>query len=537
MKYFNRYKYFSVVALLFLSVTACDDFLEEDNLSSLTDKNAFTGPEAFDQLVAASYNALRDVTRIYVLDGIGTDLYTRGGIIAGQDELNDYVNLTPSNGTVADYWNRYYHLIKATNTAITRADEIPDIDAADKSRGLAEMLVLRAYAYFNLVQQFGGVPLVLNEIRSAVTDFSRSDEAAVYTQIINDLEAAVNDLPTNASQQGRITKGAAQHLLAKVYLARGYQSFGSANDFTEAAQLAEAVIAGPYSLVSNYTDLVDVNNQPNAEEIFAVQYNGNVIESDGGNNRHQLLKFGYDVYPGMDRSNIYGRAGGGLTPTEYVFTLYDENDSRDDAIFLRVLFAVADKDGFNKGDTTIFFPKTVWTDAEKAAKPYVVFNPDEQFVPDGTSQQHFPLFFKFDDQAAPYGDNQGGRDAILFRLGETYLIAAEAYFKAGDAVKSAEMLTIIRQRAAKSGFENEFIVDPADVDIDFILDESARELIGESARWMDLKRTGKLEERLYLHNRHAQLNMAFDASIHLLRPIPQNEIDRSQRTLTQNTGY
>jgi hypothetical protein len=120
---------------------------------------------------------------------------------------------------------------------------------------------------------------------------------------------------------------------------------------------------------------------------------------------------------------------------------------------------------------------------------------------------------------------------VMMRSGEAYLIAAEAYLKSSNATTAAARLTTLRARAC--------LVTPVtagQVTLDFILDERARELIGEVNRWMDLKRTGKLIERTLLYNPHAAMNNALKAK-HLLRPIPQYEIDNTHGSITQNPDY
>ncbi len=145
------------------------------------------------------------------------------------------------------------------------------------------------------------------------------------------------------------------------------------------------------------------------------------------------------------------------------------------------------------------------------------------------------MFKKFDDPTVsftqPDQPSWGERDMVMMRSGEAYLLAAEAYLKSSNTTTAAQRLTELRTRAGLTT-----AVEPGDVTIDFILDERARELTGEVNRWMDLKRTGKLVERTLAHNPHAAFNNALNSK-HLLRPIPQTEIDNSGNSITQNEGY
>ena len=154
-----------------------------------------------------------------------------------------------------------------------------------------------------------------------------------------------------------------------------------------------------------------------------------------------------------------------------------------------------------------------------------------------------PAIKKFDDPKAAFGMSSSTRDIFLARLAETYLIAAEAYLKSGQPDKAAEKINAVRQRAAKSGAD--LSISAADVTIDFILDERARELAGEYLRWFDLKRTGTLMQRTRLYNRDIKdwYNTNVDpfagtgGAFKILRPIPASAIGFNEASIEQNPGY
>ena len=152
-----------------------------------------------------------------------------------------------------------------------------------------------------------------------------------------------------------------------------------------------------------------------------------------------------------------------------------------------------------------------------------------------------PMITKFRDPNDDYtGDSRlkkSSRDIFLFRLADTYLLAAEAYYKMGDTQKAAERINAVRRRAALPGHVADMTIQASDVDINFILDERARELTGEYNRWTDLKRTGKLIERTLAHNNLAARSNSMDSHI-LVRPIPQSVMDQTTGgNFTQNSGY
>jgi hypothetical protein len=136
-------------------------------------------------------------------------------------------------------------------------------------------------------------------------------------------------------------------------------------------------------------------------------------------------------------------------------------------------------------------------------------------------------------------------DLFLARLGETYLIAAEAYFKQNQLTVATDRINEVRRRAAMPGHEADMVITEGDIDIDFILDERARELAGEGFRWFDLKRTGKLIERTQLYN--PEIKAIFDAgndpfmgangNYKILRPIPLSAIALDAGDYPQNPAY
>jgi len=521
--------------LVMVMATSCEKFLEEENRSFLSDAIFYHDESAFDKLVAQVYLITRSASKSNTLDLMGTDIITRQDQILGTNSTNDYVNFTSENGSASGYWSQQYDIIAMANTVIDRADDIEGLSDADKTRGLAEVKFFRANAYFNLAVNFGGVPLVLHEVRTSKFDLIRTTEETIFNQVLSDLDDALAGVESVPSEYGRVSTDAVRHLKAKVLLTRGYKSYGASSDFTDAAALAETVISN-HPLVSDFEQLHAIPNQRNSEVFFAFLYGPDVVARGAGNNRHQWMKFLYDLYPGMAKSDLYQRGTGGA-PTPFWYSLFESGDERKDATVRSVIYAVVDDPnaGLVVGDTAIFFPETAWTQAQKDAVPYAVINPGDYFIPDGISEVHYPMFRKFDEPGVPYKeggkDPEGTRDTYVMRSGETRLLAAEAYFKAVDPTSAAGHINALRSRAGLTT-----MVAPGDVDLDLIMDESARELIGEVSRWQDLKRTGTLISRVLANNPHAALNNALDEH-HLLRPIPQDEIDLSEGTLDQNPGY
>jgi len=539
-------KLFVLLFAIGLFITSCDDYLEEENKSTLTIDIANLDPDTFDQLVASVYERARETTTYYesdmyyTLEDLGTDIVTRGEEVYGVDDINDYVDFNSLNSDVKVYWGNQYLVISAANVVIDNADNIQDVDADTKIIGLAEAKFFRALAYFKLVENYGGVPLVLNQVKGEDlgTVYTRATEEEVYTQIVSDLEEALAGVPDEVATYGRLTKDAVRHYMSKVLLTRGYKSFAVSTDFTKSAALAETIITN-HPLVSSFASLVSIDNQRNTEVIFSYLFGSNSVSRGWGNSKHMMYKFRFFDYPGLSRTV----KGLGAMPTPFFYSLFEDGDERAEATFTREILATEDYDAVVNGDNVIvqagelaiFFPKTAWTQTEMDAVPYVVINPDTYLKSDGVTTVHYPQFIKFEDPTIsftqPDQSSVGERDMTIMRSGEAYLIAAEAYLKLGNSTDAAARLTSLRSR---SGLTTP--LTGADIDIDFILDERARELAGEANRWMDLKRTGKLIERALLHNPHVALNNSLEEK-HLLRPIPQTEIDVTGGSIMQNTGY
>jgi len=573
-------KYLILLLLAISAVgTGCKKYIDESNPGSATDQNYYVTKTGFEDLARSNYPNLRYIAGMSNLYNLGTDTYSSLQT-TDVNALNMYnVSLNSSLPDVDNFWKQLYYTIGGTNTTLYWATQVQNMDAATLNARIGESKSLRAYCYFLLAETFGDVPLVLERTVDVSTSFTRTPESAVYNQIIKDLTEAISVLPVTTTEQGRVTRGFAQHLLSKVYLTRGYKSYGAgAADFTQAATLAEALItSGTYSLRPSYASMFDpavAGFQINTEVIFSVQYSTNVATNQVyflgkaglpsvaggtiaagtaavGNAIQQYFLWDPSVIQPIGRSVLYNRpaTSHASVPDPYFFSLFDKTrDSRYQATVWTALLAQtagsAKGNTFAVGDTVVYYPDVAFTAAQKAAKKYYVFNPDEyRATPFSGNTRTFPLFKKFRDANAAFADNGGTRDTYIFRLGETYLVAAEAYLQAGNLPKALQFFNAIRTRAAKTGnnpltglsYASEMQV--TSLNLDLILDERARELAGEEFRWFELKRTGKLITRTLAYNEEARAANTLKP-FHLLRPIPQSQIDlNSGAALAQNPGY
>lgn len=562
-------KLYTACICLSLGMSSCADFLEEENRSNINAQEYFVEKDGFESLVNAAYASLRTVWKNEPwLFCLGVDIYTRGeselisGSYGNRDvysrELNEYGSLKADNEFVGNFYSNVYYAIQTCNTAISKSESVVGLSENVRKQRVAELRFLRAYYYYLLVEQFGRIAIVTDEIETPMLSFPQKSEQEVYKFILDELDTIDdNILPEVQSDYGRITQGAVKHLQALVYLTCGYKDFASSDDFSKAAALCDEIINGTtYELQPTFADVFKTGNEKNNEIIFSVQYDASSLGGQYNGNGQQNL-FGFELWTkvvsGFEQGNTtYGWKKNQFMCTPFLFSLFDTSiDSRYDATFKSEFYAtVADPSiGLKVGDLRVYFPKydQTFTDADKAAlltehPNAIVVTKDrwKQDIENVGGAGMCPMVWKFYDPNATWPSNNTSytstKDIFLFRLADTYLMAAEAYYQAGEPDLAAKRLTTVRQRAAIPGHEDEMVVASSDVNIDFILDERARELVGEYKRWMDLKRTGKLIERTLAHNNLAARENKMDEHI-LVRPIPQSVIDQTEGEISQNDKY
>lgn len=544
--------YITLLLVTGIMISSCKKELTEDSRSEVTD-NYINTPEGFQSTVNAAYSFLRTYYGTELggnLSLLGTDEYTSGS--AADKDYNTYSsNLNSTKSNIATVWNNLYAAINNCNAIINRAPAITGIDETLKTTRVAEARFLRAQYYFMLVQMYGAVHLTLTETQGIITTASRTPVADVYKAIIEDLDFADQNLPAVAADYGRATKPAAEHLLAKVYLTRAGITNDQA-DYARAAELAKSVINDyTFKLLDNFSDVFAQGaGEKNAEVIFSVQYSSNVLTNGDGNQLHLFFTFNYDIHEGMKRDLANGRPFIRFKPTTYnLTTLYNHAiDGRFDKTFKRVYYCNnpgtytinGHEVAMSVGDTAIYFPDVELTAEEISKKDYSVYPPSL------VTETTYPTLTKFlDPSRRDVNDAAGSRDFILFRLGETYLIAAEGLMMSGQTAEAVTLLNTLRRRAAKTGVTEAetaanraaMEITAAQLNIDFILDERMRELNGEHQRWFDLVRTRQLVSRVKVYNQLGATNIQ---EFHQLRPIPQTQIDRTDGGVSafpQNPGY
>ena len=529
-----------LIAVGIISIFSCQDYLAENNIANVSASSYYTTAAGLEDAVKATYGIIKEFygTELgFSMTVFGTDTYTNGAD-GSHKYLNWYNNQHNSAAAYfRDTWRIFYRSINQANAVINRAEAIDDMDANLKNTRLAEVKFLRALSYFNLVRHYGDVHLSLEETEGVETTANRTSKTEIYNAIISDLNEAISALPDSQTDYGRVTKPAAQFLLAKVHLTNG-NAQGAVDNMT-------AVINNPrFSLLEEWSDLWDINNEENSEVVFSIINSKQQVDEgldNYGHRGHLYFLMEYDKKPGMTRDTENGRPWKRFRPTNYLLSLWDRTkDARYDKGYKHVWYANNPVAGQKVGDTALYIPgpgvdkngvdqDAKWNDAAKSSVIYQVYTTDQY------NQITFPSMNKWIDNTRPNRQHtQGQRDFILMRLADAYLIRAEANHKLGNNAAAAADINIIRKRAAWDGKEAEMEITAADINIDFILDERARELVGEGHRWFDLVRTGKLIDRVKAHNLDATGNIQ---AHHVLRPIPLDQIDRTEGGYPQNSGY
>lgn len=555
-------KVYKATLLLLFVFSACndDEILEEVPLDFLTPSNAYTTPKGIESGLIGLYSDIRENwyansgDQSYGLFGMGTDVGYDGETPGGQRFLTNYLtSVTPQYGVIESWWLYLYHEIQMANILIRDIEKIADKEwesDAQKQSYLAEARFFRAWAYRIAVTLWGDIPLITDVVEEAKVDFVRDPKANVYKQMEDDLLFAGENLPVPGTEvaPGRLTQGAAYHLLTKVYLAQ--------QKYQDAVDAASKVINNyGYALMTQrfgaqndvfgsgdvYYDLFRYGNQNaplNTETIWAIQFEPN-LELGGSSNYWsgifgpRIFSFGKapDGKPAF--LNVYsdttGRPVARSRGTNLVFYDVWKSDWNND---IRNAEHNIKRNFYYENPESVYHGKKI--DLSE-------FAPGDRSNPlKDTTNYIFPFFMKTWEpvvQATITNPAQGGGGAVstdfyAMRLAETYLLRAEAYLGLGDQDLAADDINVVRNRAQATP------VDAADVDLDYILDERIRELYGEEMRMIVLLRTGKLVERTRKYNDNPLLPGANIQDYNNLWPIPQSQIDLNiDSDFGQNPGY
>ena len=479
----------STISFLIFSFSSCEKFLDEKPASNgiaieSTDSIPYKTANEVEAALAGAYSGFKN--EYFELDYfVNGDAQSDDAYAGADNPANfqiDNLAIDATNANVSRDWAYLYTIIGHANSVINNVMAVPDPALTTERRNqiLGEASFIRAFMYFQLVQQWGDVPLQLQEVRTISAENlpeiypilfpPRVASATVYEQIIADLNTAVSNVTPIGANKGFATTGAANALLAKVYATM------EPHDWTKVNQYCDAVIAGGYSLLPDYHMLWDNLHKNSEESIFEINYSGG--SSDGN--------WGASMFRGLDwkKFNI---------PSNDLVKAFD-----------------LEQDTVRKSASIIFIDVTGhWSDANWPQTNYPFLNKWHNFA-QGSDQNY-----------------------IFIRLADILLLKAEALNETGNLTGAAALVNQIRTRA-KLG--NTTAATQADMRL-AIEKERRLELAFEGIRWFDLKRTGRAIDVMNNATGPGGTNLGYHLTENrLLYPIPQSELDKNTK-LVQNPGY
>jgi len=548
-------KTFIFLAIVSLFYSCNEEFLEEKPEDFLSSANAYTTYTDFNSSVNNMYFLFRrqffsrDENRPF--DFIyGTDL-----VFDGEPHPNRHSRMDlayrPSGTITTTHWNLLYKTIAETNTVIDRS-ESSEMSEAEKKDIISQARFFRGLSYKTLVTLYGGVPLVLGEVLEPKVDFGRATKEEVLNQVVEDLTFASQNLPDiNEVETGRASNLVAYHYLAEAYLAQGRNTDAIAATSTVINNSNTALMTSRFGTRRTETpgdvfwDLFRTGNQnhpDNTEALWVMQFEldvpGGGLETGrrGGGyalERHfaPLLRFSpFNSWPVGDYTGGRG-IGWGITTTYYSNTIWGDDASNPDwnndirnanHNFVRV-YNQSNSEALKARNITVEFsteerPRR----REFYAYPSKVTTPYNH--PEGNYRTSSIPFALTSNAGMTYTDQ------YMLRLAETYLLRAEAYLADNQPDLAADDINMVRSRS------NASLVSESEIDIDYILDERARELGVEEKRRLTLMRLDVIYDRVMRYNPF-YVNEGMQPHYNLW-PIPANEIEGNRgAVLTQNPGY
>ncbi|MCF3110721.1 RagB/SusD family nutrient uptake outer membrane protein [Niabella sp. CC-SYL272] len=522
----KNYKYIPgiyITAILLLA-SCTKDFLTLYPEGSLNGNSFYKTTQDFQQAVTGAYTPLRDIANnAFWMDEMRSDNATydyfakdRGN--AATENISTFLDES-TNGIIQNRYQAAYVGIGRTNAILDRIAGFSGMTDSLKKTIVAETKALRGHYYFDLVRNYGGVPLHLHEVLKMEDSYlPRASVEDVYAQVISDLKEALDVLPSpqfTSASTGRINKGVVATELAAVYMQRG--------DYSSALPLLQSVAGMGYTLMTNFSSIFNPANKSadkNKELIFDVQYQSGTTGMQSS--------FIYRFLPNMSTSfpllgegvkfniNTYG---GWNIPTDNLKAVFEPGDQRFDATIGVIEGTI--------NSTQDFVPTKVVS--------AVNYTP-----PAGVVTKYFCRKYYF----PPYPNINRNTDQNwpLYRYSEVLLMLAECLNETGKSGDAIPYLNQVRVRAFGDANHNITSANQEQLRAAIAL-ERRRELAFENKRWQDLIRTGQAITVMNAYGITAKqkfsylLPQSFNVTQNrLLYPIPKREMDLNKQ-LKQNPGY
>lgn len=564
----KKIKYITGIWILFFLVgmVSCESdeaFLKEKPETFYTVDNAFSTSAQVDQVLVSIYSHLRNLWAnpdesgwIFIFRGNGTDMFDVPSIRKG-NTFNNYGLINPDNTSFYENYTTWYYVISRANLALYAA-ELPQIawsSPAEKAYAVAQARFFRAFAYRNLAELFGGVPIVTDISTTPKFDFKRETRVATYQFAITEMEAIESDLPETTAVGGRLVKGACQHNLAELYLAMGTQLVADAKASEATAAFAKSITfankvidGGTYSLMQTRFGSRKTEAQGNV--YWDLFQENNVNYQDGNKECIWGLQVDYAAYKAEDKrsklpySRTYGPVFRNGAPTHLTGTLEDVG-GRGISQIMPTMYTrdgiYTDKWASDLRNSEIVL-RRIFLGNVKTSSYYGIPVPWDVLYNNADNKSlDYPVSCKIATDkytGLADGENMSNlfRDDYFIRLPETILLRAEAKQRSGDKAGAAADINLLRSRAQCT-----YLVNAGDMDDNFntILDERTRELVYEECRWNTLLRMGgtiavdRIKKYAYWPEAAATLTFNYN-----LWPIPQTVIDTNKdQKLDQNPGW
>lgn len=601
-----------VVAIGLFLPGCSEDFLKPDPLSFFEPSKTFTTKEGLQSALATCDKNLRNVYTTYngadnaliLSEMFLSDIAVNGGTdasSAANSMIDIIVSLTPDGANPSnktkDFFGSGFYGIKYANTIITNIDNVSGLDKKLRNEMLGRAYFHRSLSYMHLIFQFKDLPLLTREVSGPKFDYRTTKRSVILDMITRDMEFAVEHVPAVSEYGGMINKGTCRQLLLKCYLSQG--------KFDKAIEQANELInnSGYALMTDNFGTFV--NPMPDVQPITrniiwdlhrpenkAIGSNKEVIHcminrevSLGSGVRMNTMRNTVPFWPaggsigiltpdgkqGMDISKeyidyrkTYGRGIAIVRPTSFSQHGLWMNDSTDLRHSMKHgNWMAMEKLKYNH-------PSLYKTNNPYAGQHIRLFDDNKNLLCSDSIRNwfewpHYKVWIEDPRSEANSNYNGGATDWYFYRLAETYLLRAEAYFWKGDLTKAAEDVNTIRARAKCSK-----MYTPAEMNMSVIMDERMRELFYEEWRHMELSRvsyifalTGKTDEfgKVYTEETLSDSNYWFEriskyndfynkgvktrlglsytiAPYQIFWPIPQSSINANREgRINQNKGY
>ncbi|MDB5090130.1 MAG: RagB/SusD family nutrient uptake outer membrane protein [Mucilaginibacter sp.] len=508
-------KYIAALPMLIMLTQACTK-LDKNVYSNATDSNFPKTPAQVSAVIASAYNAMTSLPcgNTFQLNEVSSDemiVPTRGNDWYDGGAWQSYWTHNFRSDNNADIQNAWPDLsggVTKCNFVLSIINGLPT-KPANVDATIAEVKVLRAYYLFMFMDLYGNIPLV-TDYKTDPTKVVQSTRSAVYAFIESELTTNVPLLSANGQGKdntvyGHINRWGGYMLLAKLYL--NAQVYTGTPQWAKAAAAADMVIkSGQYSLQPNMLDNFAVNNDASVENIFVVPYDNTYIHG----NSIELFTLNY-------ANNLtYGLTGqpynGFCSPTPF-FKSFTDIDAR------KKMWEIGQQ--YSASGDILVDPKT---GLKTILSPYVLelSNPADSFRNAGARS------IKYYPQAGTFGDVSN--DGVIFRLGDAYLMKAEAALRAGAPDDALSLVNDIRTRSGVPTW------GMSDLTMPNLLAERGRELAWEGWRRNDLIRFEVADGIKYFTGARVP-GKTQDADTHtFIYPIPSPQI-LTNPNLKQNPGY